>query len=553
MNEKSNGNLAYKKYLSILIIVLFLFGLYFPLIDFDFINFDDPLYVSENTFVTTGLTKENIKWAFTNFDSGHWHPLTWLSLQIDAQFFGVTPFVYHLDNIMLFIISAVIFWILLNQLFPQKLLLATLVTLIVFSHPFRLESVAWISERKDLLSLFFGLSAIWAYVVYQKNKTKLNYSAVTFFFLLGLLAKPSLVFLPLVFFVLDWWPLRKIKFSYKEKIFWILISVLFSLIVLFAQNQVGAIRSVSDISFFERIIGSFSRFWMYFYKTFYPKNLSVFYPYQKFSFFISILSLCCFFGISFFSFTKRNKYPYLLFLLAWWVLALLPVIGVIQVGGQLIADRWTLWPHIGMGIAFLGLSEFFARKYSAFLNASLLMLLVICVYKTKIEIPSWQNSETLFQRALKTNQNNFMAHTNLSAYYSSQKKLNLAKHHAEIAVNQNSSYPPALNNLGKQYALQGNHVAAEKLFKKALLINTDMINVRYNLALSRYHLGKKKQAIQDWVLVFVSNPHYKAVSHSLNYVIQNDLLKECKQDFINAVSQKNPVLLKGIDLNLCIK
>lgn len=491
-------------------IVIFTF---WPAVHFDFLNFDDNVYVTDNYFVKTGLTWNNIHWAFTHSHGGHWHPLSWMSHQLDCTLFGLNPLPPHLINILIHALNTSLLFLLLTLLFNTPILAFTL-SLLFAIHPLRIESVAWVTERKDVLSLCFGLQALIAYTLYQKSKKSLTIAWAIIAFSLGLLAKPSLVMIPILFLLLDIFIFSKpITFDLvlgKQKIIFYLITLLSCLSALWAQNAGGALKKLSEIAFTDRLSASIVGFVFYLSKTILPTELAAFYPYtfyplSKVLIAAGILGVI---GLGVYWASRSDK----IFLLGiiWFTLSLLPVIGLAQIGWQAYACRWAYWPHVGFTVMLCG----FFKKYPK-APAFIFPLLLLCFFQTRSELTYWKNSETLFKRALEITQNNFLAHTNYAAAIAEHGLLKEALHHNEEALKINPHYTEALNNLGTVYGRLGRYHEAIATFERILQRSPGDIITRYNLALTHYFVGEKDQAIQEWQTILRDDPHYEDARQSL--------------------------------------
>ncbi|MCC6953897.1 MAG: tetratricopeptide repeat protein [Deltaproteobacteria bacterium] len=506
----TSGTSARAKYLSAALVVALVCALFAPVRHFDFLSFDDPEYVSENPHVQAGLTKETFQWAFSEAHSGHYHPLTWLSHALDIQLFGLNPGWHHVINVAIHALSALLlYFFVLRLLAPNDREVrstsvgpALICALIFGLHPLRLESVAWISERKDVLSVFFALLALHAYVSFARHRTLVNSLAVMVCLLCGLLAKPMLVSLPVLFLVCDYWPLDRLRVasagvsSFRnrivEKLPFFALSGVFCVVALSAQASGGGLRSMAESDLSNRIAVAFTATLAYAGKLYWPTGFGIFYPHQMLTPGIGAGSALGLIAISGWCWALRNRYPSLLFGWLWFTIAILPVCGLVQIGGQLLADRWTYLPHVGL---ILG-TVVFVRDYltDSFpkLNRVVIAALpvVACFVITARELPHWRNGEAIHRRTLAVSPNNFMAHTNLSFDLLKRGELAEAKVHALEAVRLNPTYPEALNNLGTVHGQLGEYREALPHFQKALEIRPNFSAARHNLQLTLVHLGR---------------------------------------------------------------
>src|ERR1051326_2205979 len=344
-----------------ILICLSLLGLiiavYWPVARFNFVNYDDPEYVSENPHVQTGLSVVNVAWAFRTTFFENWHPLTWLSYLLDYQIFGLKPGAFHLVNLFFHGMNTLLLFAILNRITGARWPSA-FVAVIFGLHPLHVESVAWVAERKDVLSVFFGLLTIWAYVRYtERPKAKGGpYLAALLFFALSLMAKPMLVTLPFILLLLDFWPLGRmvnrsaIKDSLRlvlEKGPFFALTGVSCVVTYLAQHQ--AVATVAGLSMGKRLANAFVSYVRYVGKTFWPVDLAVFYPHPgQWPYWQVIGSVLVLGIITLLVFRVRRERPYLLVGWLWFLGTLVPVIGLVQVGWQSLADRYTYFPLIGL-------------------------------------------------------------------------------------------------------------------------------------------------------------------------------------------------------------
>ncbi len=518
---------------AIFFMVVLVGVVFFRAIYFDFINFDDNVYVTANPHVSSGLSWANTLWAFTTTTGGHWHPLTWLSHQLDSQLFGLNSGAHHTVNLLFHLLNTILLFFLLYRLFGN-LVLAWWMAALFSLHPLRIESVAWVSERKDVLSLFFGLLMMLMYIRFSVSRKARDYGYLLLFFILGLLAKPSLVVLPVLLLLMDFWPLKTMdRSNVAERSVamtpFFIISFLSSLITLWAQKQEGALGTLHSFSLLDRFNTACVGYLTYLGKTIWPDKLSVFYPFEHHSLTVGVMAFVILFCISIFVFYNRIKFPWLFFAWIWFVLALFPVIGLLQVGGQALANRWTYLPHIGLAIALCGFASLLKPRMQKMTGFILGILLVFFTVKTEIELEYWKNSETLFSHALQINPDNFLAHTNLADALRAQGDIDGAFYHNKEALRSNPHYPEALNNLGNMKARLGFFDEAISFFEQALEGAPRRVEIRYNLALAHYGSGQKARAIGEWAALLRSNPDYRPAYKSLNYAVKHDFETLCIQ------------------------
>jgi protein O-mannosyl-transferase len=389
--------------------------------DAGFVQLDDPVYVSENPRLGDGLTLDAIAWAFTTFTNANWHPLTWLSHLIDVQLFGLNPGGHHLTNLALHTANGVLlFFVLLALVAPDRPTTADLarsgfVAALFAVHPLHVESVAWISERKDVLSTLFWILTMWAYVRYVRRPGGARYAVVALVFALGLMAKPMLVTLPFVLLLLDIWPLQRLT-TFRgrgptsllrrlfEKAPLIFLSAASSVVTVIAQQQGGAVMSLEAVPFALRIQNAAVSFVAYLGQALWPANLAAFYPQRAPSIALvafSVMALSTITVAVVVAWRRRNPAPAVGWF--WYLGTLVPVIGLVQVGRQAMADRYTYVPFIGLFIAMVWAVPRLAVRRPlarAVLAAAATAILVACVVVTRAQVRHWHSNTALWERAL---------------------------------------------------------------------------------------------------------------------------------------------------------
>jgi hypothetical protein len=414
----------------ILSVILFVgvFLLYGSMSRYEFINYDDQLYVTENYTVQHGLTLHGVKWAFTTFRAANWHPVTWLSHMLDVELFGVEPAAHHYVNVFLHSVNAVlVFWLLwsLTKRLGRSFTVATLFA----AHPLSVESVMWIAERKNLLCTLFFLLAVAAYAWYVRKPDWKRYVTVTALYLLALLSKPMVVTFPFVLLLLDYWPLDRLErrgassilrvFAklVVEKIPWFLMSLLGSILTMIAQTGMGAV-SAGYVPLGMRIGNALLSYGRYLWKIVFPVRLCIFYPHPKSALSWSevILASSVVLLITLLVIRYRAR-SYLTVGWLWFLGMLVPVIGIVQAGSQAMADRYAYLPFIGILLATVwGASDVLQKfRASQYLILALTCILVTVLgWRTRVQESYWQNSVALFSHALKVTKDNPVAHVSLA-------------------------------------------------------------------------------------------------------------------------------------------
>ncbi len=480
--------------------------------NFGFINYDDPLYVTDNAMVRKGLSWEGLRWALTALTAANWHPLTWLSHMLDVSLFGLRPGFHHLVNLLFHLLNTALLFLVLKAATGACWRSAFVAALFAL-HPLHVESVAWIAERKDVLSTFFGLLAIGAYCRYARSPEWRKFLPIVIFFSLGLMAKPMLVTLPLVLLLMDFWPLGRLKPSlpeassapapsderkkskkkrtqepapaakrrgtgsphlaiFTEKIPLILLSALSGLITLVAQHQGGAVSAVDAYPLGTRIANALASYLVYLVKMIWPANLAVYYPFVKdIPAWQALSGALLLIAMTFAAVRAARRFPYLLFGWLWYLITLLPVIGIVKVGETAMADRYTYITLVGPFVAATwgvhDLAAGWKRGKEALAAAGLLVMIALAA-ATFIQAGTWKSSATLFRHALAVTENNFMAHTNLAVALMDEGRLDEALPHLETAAKIRPDFPNARYNLGVIRMRQGKNDEAMGHFKAAL-------------------------------------------------------------------------------------
>ena len=390
-----------------------------------FLLWDDDAYIVENPHVRTGLTAENVLWAFTSAHSSNWHPLTWISHMLDAQLYGLNPGGHHWSSVLLHLANTVLLFLLLSTSTGAKWTSAFVAALFSL-HPLHMESVAWVSERKDVLSTFFWMITLLAYVSYAKNRGGKGYALVLLFFILGLISKPMVVTLPFVLLLMDYWPLRRLQMETfrtaratmlplcREKIPFFVLSACSGLVTFLVQKSAGAVMS-DHLSLNDRLANAVVSYVGYITKTIWPSDLAFFYPHpmDSLSFWHGIGCLFLLGCITLIVVRLAVSRPYMIVGWLWYVGTLIPVIGLVQVGSQAMADRFTYIPQIGLliiiawGFRDLGAAQ--PRSRVPLLVLSCFIVLALAVV-THHQLQYWRDGMSLFSRAVRADPQNSRGH-----------------------------------------------------------------------------------------------------------------------------------------------
>ena len=529
-----------------LALVILMVITFWSLKDCGFISFDDSVYVYENTYVQSGLNWNSIG-QFFSFSSelaetsSNWHPLTWLSLMVDYQIFGLNPFGYHLINLLFHILNTIFLFLILRRI-TKTLWPSAFVAALFAIHPLHVESVAWIAERKDVLSTLFWMLTMGAYSYYVENRGFRRYSLVLLFFVLGLMAKPMLVTLPFVLLLLDYWPLQRfqeIKSDHKvqavqetlevkkpadpeykwsliypllwEKIPLFALAILSSVVTYIAQQKGGAISSIEMLPLGVRIGNGLVSYIAYIGKMIWPSNLAILYPYQNgwIPWWQVLGSVLLLIAITLVVIWRAKRSPYLATGWLWYIGTLVPVIGIVQVGGQAMADRYTYIPLIGLFIMVAwGVPDLLKKwnhRKEILLTSSAFSILCLCII-TWTQVGYWQNSITLYDHTLKVTDNNWFIYNNIGGAYCDLGNYRQAVEDFNRTIEINPDYVAAYYNRGIVYGRLGNYSQAIEDYDKAIKINPRFVMAYNNRGKVYESLGNYRQAIEDYDKAIKINP-----------------------------------------------
>lgn len=495
-------------------------ALYSPVRRFSFTNYDDNDYVSENPMVLRGLTGETIRWAFTTGHAANWHPITWLSHAFDVTLsnalgLGSTAAIHHLNNAVLHAVNAgLLFWLLRNLtgvVWP-----CALVAALFAAHPLNVQSVAWIAERKNVLSTFFGLLSLLAYSSYANRPSLGRYIPVALWLALGLMSKPMLVTWPFVMLLLDFWPLRRtsllaagqpgsrqqlrLSSLLTEKAPLFAMIIVSSIVTFVVQRESGAVGSAESIPVHLRLQNAVVAYLVYIAKTVWPFGLAAFYPHpmESLALWKVVASLLVLTAGTFAVIRALGTRPYLATGWFWYLGTLVPVIGIVQVGGQAYADRYAYVPLIGLFImAAWGLNEMVRAKPASqwILSGAAGVCLVFFSVRTAFEQRHWANDVTLWQHAVDVTTNNHVAHNNLgTALQKDRNRIPEAVSHFQEALRIQPSHAGSLINVGSLLMRQGKYQEAVASFEAALRSNPNSAAAHLNLAQSLMQLGRLEEA-----------------------------------------------------------
>lgn len=488
---------------------------YWPLQHNDFINeYDDSQYILDNPFIQNGLTWESVRWAFTSFYAANWHPLTWISHMVDIELYGLNAGGHHLTNLALHIAATLALFVLL-KVATGSIWASAFVASLFSVHPLHVESVAWAAERKDVLSAFLGLVSVNLYVAYARKGALSRYILCLCAFALGLMAKPMLVSIPVVMLLLDYWPLNRLPsvsskgafLGYRrlllEKISFGVLTAGSCVVTFLAQKAGGAVASIESFSLWTRASNAAVAYTRYLWKLFVPTNLSVFYPHRGVPPLpIVVLAFTLLFGVTGLVLWMRKSQPWVVTGWFWFLVTLVPVSGIVQVGAQAYADRYAYIPFIGL---YLGLSFSFGKgigdrsgfRTPAVIGAITVLIAFLAV--TRERVTDWQNSFSLFSQAIEATEANYVAHSNLGVALARLDSSDEAEKHLRHALRIHRKYARAYCGLGVLY-MKNRELpdSAITYFKAALEIDPSFANAHFNYAIALAQVGDTGAAIKHY-------------------------------------------------------
>lgn len=486
-------------------------AIYAQVIGHQFITLDDPTYIRENPMVNRGVTAAGITWAFTTFYAANWHPLTWISHMIDCQLFGTNAGRHLLVNVLIHVANTLlVFWFLLRTTGARwpSALVAALFAL----HPMHVESVAWASERKDTLSAFFGFLSLIAYARYAEMPSGWRYVWIGLTLALGLLAKPMLVTWPLLMLLLDYWPLRRLSLStdwknsviplVREKLPLFALGAASTVLTIMAQSHGRAVRSFVDAPITLRLSNALVSYAKYLLFAFWPNDLGVYYPFPRTGIpaWQAAGAAILLIGVSMFCFSQRKLRPYLIVGWLWFVGTLVPVIGLIQVGGQSMADRYFYVPSIGLFIAVVfGLADL-ARKwqFAPLLTAGMAAAVVlVSATLTNAQIHYWRDSVTLYEHTLAVTAPNLHIEYNLGMAMGANAQYDEAAAHFDNSLKIDPNFYDGLVAMGVTRSKQGRLPEAVEYLQTAIRVQPDAPNGHVQLGFVLWKQERDQAAVEE--------------------------------------------------------
>lgn len=546
-----------------LLLVVLTLGIYWSVTGHDFVDYDDGDYVKGNSQVQAGLSAAGVQWAFTTGHASNWHPLTWLSHMLDVSLFGPKAGGHHLTSLIIHCANSVLVFLLLRALTGASWGCFIVASLFAW-HPLHVESVAWVSERKDVLSAFFALLSLWAYAEYVKRrsvavggKARRWFVISLAFLVLGLLSKPMLVTLPCVMLLLDYWPLGRVpaetgataarfKGFFRlavEKLPFFALSLASSIVTFLVQRKGGAVSPLESLPVGARLANAAMSYARYLRKTFWPDDLSVLYPHPGHwpaSQVIGATALLLVLTLA--AFLLRKRMPYVFVGWLWFVGMLVPVIGLVQVGIQSMADRYTYLPLLGIFLALVWSGAASVERWMVLhLPVSIVAGMAVggCAVLTVNQVGIWTNSEALFGHAVRVTEKNYLAYNNLGFYLSSQGRTAEALTNYEASLRINPNYADAHNNLGHALAQRKQYAEAIVHYRVGLRTAPENTEIHNNLGNALSESGELDAAMAEYRFVLKRNPKHADAHNNLGIALaMRGKLDEAMEHFNLALRYK---------------
>jgi tetratricopeptide (TPR) repeat protein len=512
------------------VLVIITLGVYAPVLRNGFVNYDDPRDLLGNPHLNRGFTLGGLAWAFSMTEYPNWHPLTWISHMLDFQLFGFRAGLHHAVSAIIHAANAALLFLLLRQgtgaLWPSAVVAA------VFAlHPLRVESVAWASERKDVLSMLFGLLSLAAYLGFARRRSAAAYGAAVALFACSLMAKAMFVTLPAILLLLDFWPLgrwpvpgRGLPISsprlVAEKTPFLALSLAAGVLALIAQRGAGTVATLDHYPLLERIATACRASGFYLWKTLWPTGLAIFYPnlWRDVPRWQPLLAAAILVAITAVACRAARRWPAVFVGWSWYLITLAPVIGIVQVGSQSMADRYTYFPQVGLLLAvswpLAGAIARSPRLRMAAAGAAIALIAAAAGVSAR-QVTHWRTSETLFAHAIRVTENNYVALTNLGNALADSGRFREAVGLYREALNIKPNFDEAHYNLGNALARLGRTAEAMHHLQAALVQRPDFLEARNNLGLMLLSVGRQEEAIVQFREALRTSPEDPRVRRNL--------------------------------------
>jgi tetratricopeptide (TPR) repeat protein len=534
-SQKTSSSRVRFEFVISLFLILAILVVYYQTKNYDFVLLDDDVYITHNPFVAGGWSSENIKWAFSNSHGGFWIPLTWLTYIIDSQLHGLNAGYYHITNLIFHILNSLLLFFIFRQM-TGDIWQSGFIAALFAVHPVHVESVAWVSERKDLLFAFFWLLTMWSYLHYVKRPSTRRYSLVILLFVAGLMSKPMIVTLPFVLLLCDYWPLKRFQLKkypqadaiypkisvpkmILEKVPLIILSIGASVLTFLQQQAHGAVSSLENSPINLRMANVLVSYVKYLAKMVWPHDLTAIYPFPPSIPFWHVAGACLLLAFIFLLAIKHfTRRPYLAIGWLWFVGTLVPVIGIIKIGSHAMADRYTYMPFIGLYIVIAwGVPEILSQfRYKKVVLVSAAVALIAGLMLTaKIQTSYWANSIRLFTHAIEVTQDNFLAHRNLGLALSYRGELDKAFWHFKQALRINPKSARSYNDIGTYLMLKGKYDDSIGYFKKALFFQPNFSKAHNNIGLVLMAKKNYAEAIGHFQKALRADPNFASARQNL--------------------------------------
>ena len=555
---------GYLAILICLVLVVVTLAIYLQVGDHPFLDLDDNLYVTENSHVSGGLTGQNLLWALTSVEAGNWHPVTWLSHMADVRFYGMNPGGHHLTNVIVHICASVLLLLCLLRS-TGSLWQSSMVAALFALHPLHVESVAWVAERKDVLSASFMFLTLLFYAEFSKRQTATLYLLSFFSFVLGLMSKPMLVTLPLVMLLMDFWPLDLYRHldpakglrqyvvemlaQLRGKIPFFVCSLLSALITIYAQQKGGATSSLGVVPLLIRCENALVAYATYVIKTIVPINLAVMYPFAaSIPLWQVVGALLMLLLVTAATLWVGRRFPFLIVGWLWFLVTLVPVIGLVQVGSQSMADRYAYIPSIGLFIMLAwgipALTKGMQHR-RAMLGLLAGIVLAASAALTWHQLGFWRDSISLYQHSLQVTSGSYLVHNNLGIALAEKGNLDAAIHEYKEAIRLTPNKFDAHGNLGLALLQKGDVDAAVPECRLALKLSPGNMNSHYNLGIALAEKGDFDAAIREYHAALTIRPNNPLLHRSLGVALINKGDQDAAiQEFQNILN-KNPYDVDG--------
>lgn len=533
-------------FLACIAIVLGVFVVYAHVVEFGFIVLDDPTHVTENSLILQGLKWESIQRAFTEPQASLWIPLTWISFMADISIFGLNPMAMHIENVLLHAANAVLLFLLLKRM-TQRFWPSIAVAAFFAIHPINVESVAWVTERKNVLCLFFGLLSLHLYASYTERKSKLAYGAAIVLFAAALLAKPMLVPLPMGMLLLDFWPLRRVDWTNwwlraAEKLPFLVLSIGSSVMTMQGPLSSGRSVTLDQLPLAPRISNALVSYGNYLLQIVWPHDLCVMYPHpQVVEFAKAGVAAFVLAAITVVAWRHRQKFPYLLGGWLWFLGMLVPMIGLVQVGTQARADRFTYTAQIGIFVALVWLIADLwgtrARRVIVYAASIVTAALTILALR---QVEYWTNGATLFEHTVAVVDRNPHAYANAGLSRAQLGEYPTAVSHFKKSLGFARKNPKLWNQLALALLHLNRNTEAANAAREALAQDPKLTTARYNLAIACERIGDDTQAIAQYRELVRSNPAMIPAHYRLGVLLTNQGAVERAAESLKEAARLSP-------------